>query len=395
VFIDVAEEARAPALSREQAIPILFVIDTLRTGGAERHLVRLISGLLRSGRWHPTVYCLQKDGPFVRSLEELGVTVAGPATPWSKTPGRVVASLVSLVRYIRREKPAIVHCYLANAGLLGAVAARLAGAPHVVTTRRLVHDYRGRALILYRLVCTVMDRCSDAVVAVCEAARRQAIDEGTPPDKIVTVHNSITLPELPAERAGRIPGHPVFGTVLRFHLAKGLPYLLEAIPDVVRQLPEARFVIAGDGPERPSVERRIRELGIEEHVELLGMRQDVQALLAQFDVFVLPSLLEGFPNAVLEAMATGLPIVATRVGGVPEMVRHQESGLLVEPGSSTALAAALVEVGCDEGFQRRLGRAARDRAEQCFNPERELRQTEAVYAALLPQASETARPGPD
>jgi glycosyltransferase involved in cell wall biosynthesis len=155
------------------------------------------------------------------------------------------------------------------------------------------------------------------------------------------------------------------------------------VPQVLAALPQARFILVGDGPERSALESRALQLGIGPHIEFLGLRRDISQILSRFDVFVLPSLREGLPNAVLEAMAWGLPVVATRVGGVPEVVTASETGLLVAPGAPDELAQAMITLGTDATRRARYGHAAQAIIASRFSPEREFRETEAVYLRLL------------
>lgn len=369
-----------------QQVRIVFVIDTLVSGGAERHVVRLVEGLLRSGRFLPSVYCLSRFGPEVATLEALGVEVRGLDAPWCRSPTRVVRSVIDLLCYLRRERPEIAHCYLYNGGILGAVVARLAGIPYVITTRRWVHDYQGLRLVMVRLISTAMDRCSDRIISVCQAASRQAMAEGTPSEKIRTIYNGVPLPPLPPPRDGHRRG-PVFGCVAELHPRKGLSYLLDAFPTVLASLPQARLLMIGDGVEREQLEVRCRALGIEQAVDFLGVRADIPALLQTLDVFVLPSLQEGLPNVILEAMVAGLPIVATPVGGVPEVVDHGVTGLLVSPGSVDELAAALIELGRDPARRALLGQRAWQVPATRFGVQREIDETIAVYEEILDQST--------
>lgn len=365
-----------------EARRLVYVIDSLKTGGTERHLVRLVQGLVTSG-WHVSVYCLSQTGRFVSELEEIGVQVEGPTQPWSKSAGSVLYATKHLCNYLRRERPAVVHCYLPTSGLIGTVACRISRVPVVVTTRRSVHNRRGQHLLVYRLAAAVADRLSNAVVAVCEAAREQAIREGTPEAKIVTIYNA--APDFRDRRIRRdlFLGSPVFGTIGRLHPSKGYIVLIEAVPLVLEKLPRARFVLIGEGSERDHLEKRVRELGVTSSVDFLGERVDASNLLPEFDILVLPSLIEGMPNAVLEAAAAGIPIVATRVGGVPEVVRDSHTGLLVEPGSSPCLARALVRMGQDETLRADCRKKAKELVVSRFREREELSRTEGLYLGLL------------
>jgi glycosyltransferase involved in cell wall biosynthesis len=366
-----------------ERLRIVYVIDSLRLGGAEQHLYRLLQQADSLGSWHASVYCLDRRGPVIEAIENLGVPVAGARKQWSKSPARIVGSILALCAYLQAERPTIVHCYLPTAGLLGAIAARLTGIPCVITTRRTVHINQGLRLLRYRIVTRIMDRLSDTVIAVCEAAREQAVREGTPSSKIVTVYNSVSQPQSAVNVEDISADSMIIGSVGSLHRDKGHRYLVEAVPFVVKEVPKAKFVVVGDGPERTYLESRAIELGIGSHMTFLGQRSDVAELMPQFDVFVQPSLREGLPNAVLEASALGLPIIATAVGGVPELVEHGQTGLLVPPGSSQELAQALVRLARDDGLRATLGAAARTVSVTLCSPEREFMETDAIYREVV------------
>lgn len=361
---------------------VAYVIDSLQTGGTERHLVRLVRGLVDCG-WHVSVYCLAPGGKLVPELEELGVRVEGPPLGWSKSARSVTLATAHLADYLRHERPAIVHCYLPTAGLIGAMAGRIAAVPVVVTTRRSVHNRSGVRLIVYRLTTAVADRLSNAVIAVCEAAREQAIREGTPGGRITTIYNGVPESQRRGIRHNLFTGSPVIGTIGRLHASKGYASLIEAMPLVREKLPQARLVLVGEGREREQLENRVRELRLNSHVDFVGERSDAAGLLPEFDIFVLPSVIEGMPNAVLEAAMAGIPVVATRVGGVPEVIQDSISGLLVEPGSSVSLAHALVRMGQDDSLRGECGKNAYDRVIRQFGVGEEIRRTESVYLSLL------------
>jgi glycosyltransferase involved in cell wall biosynthesis len=369
--------------SHPDRMRIIYVVNNLVIGGAERHLTRLLGALYSSDQWDVSVYCLERKGPYLKTMEAMGIEVVGPSTPWSAR--RVPSALLALYRYLRQERPLIVHAYLIEAGVLGAMAARLARVPFVLTCRRYVHAFRGQQFRRYRVMTAIMDRCSDVVIAVCEAACEQAIHEGTPAEKVIVVENSVPLTREVPPRGNLFNGDPVIGSVGSLHVRKGYRYLIEATPLVLTELPEARFVLVGGGPERPRLEQLAAELGVAGRVQFLGQRTDISDLLPGFDVFVLPSITEGMPNAVLEAMAAGIPVVASRVGGVPEIVQDGETGLLVEPESPSDLACSLVRLGRNAPLRLALRQRALAVVTSRFNPQREVDETEAVYFQLLQQ----------
>ena len=284
------------------------------------------------------------------------------------SPLRDLVGFFELVRVLRRERPDIVHANSSKAGVLGRAAARLAGVPIRIFT---VHGwafsaYSGASGRLYRWADRAVRPLTTVAICVSERERSAGVEAGTcDPERTVVIPNAVDVSSAPQAAPEHEKAQIV--AVGRLKPPKDFLTLLRALAVLPRGTFEA--VIVGDGPDRTRLAREIDELGIEESVQLLGERSDVPALLAESDVFVLSSKSEGLPVSVLEAMAAGLPTVASRVGGVPELVADGEQGLLVPPGDVGALAAALARLIAEPATRRRLGDAARARAEAQFGLE--------------------------
>ncbi len=361
---------------------VVFVIDSMRLGGAEQHLLRLVRGLRELGTWDVSVYCLLAAGTLLPQFQAAGVQVQGIASPWSKRPTRVLRSFLHLLMFLRRARPDVVHCYLPTAGLVGAGAARLAGVPHVLTTRRAVYWCTGVALLRYRLSALIADRCSDLVVCVAASAAKQAADDGTPPAKLRIVRNGVALPDELGPEVDSVTRSPTVLSVGSLLPNKGHEYLIRAVPLLAARLPDVRLVLVGEGPLRASLEALAAAVG-DNRVLFAGEQLNTEPWFRGADVFALPSLSEGMPNAVLEAMGHGLPIVATSVGGVPEAVLDGKNGILVPPRDPAAIAAALFQLFTEDARRLAYGRASRMIAERDFNYSAEILDTEALYRALL------------
>jgi glycosyltransferase involved in cell wall biosynthesis len=210
---------------------------------------------------------------------------------------------------------------------------------------------------------------------------------GIPPQKIRVVPNGICISRFRNVEPARLAKSPVVFTAARLDQQKGLGFLLEAAAAV----PEATFVIAGDGPEAPALARQARALGVSERVHFLGRREDIPSLLAGCDVFALPSLNEGFPLAVLEALASARAVVTTAIPGITEIVDDGETGLLVRPGDSASLASAIRSLLAQPDRAQQLGAAGRRRVEQAFSAEAMVRAVEAIYEELLPAGQARSR----
>jgi glycosyltransferase involved in cell wall biosynthesis len=235
------------------------------------------------------------------------------------------------------------------------------------------------------LDCVVLSRF-DAVVVVSDAVGRR-LRSSTLPGKIVTIDNGIKcaafgMCEERTPQSRRASGSIVVGTVARLSREKGVRYLLDAAADVLAERPDTRFVIAGDGPDRGALLAQSERLGIDHRVSFLGAQSDMAHFYAGIDLFVLPSLTEGMPMALIEAMAAGKPVVATTVGSVPVIVEHLNDGVLVAPGDTAALAEALKLLLRRSDLRATMGRRAQATAEARFSAESMALQYRRLYEAV-------------
>lgn len=361
---------------------LLVAVDSLDVGGAERHVVDLVLALRREG--HAVTVACSVLGSLAEPLEAARV----PVRP---LVGEIVKRRVSLPyamglrNILRRESFDLVHAHVYSSAAASALATAGTGIPLVVTehTEALWQGTHGR------LFSAWMYRRVARVIAVSDAIRRRLIErDGVPPARITVVPNSVpparevhgdVLP-LPADLAG---GGPVVGVVARLQPEKGVTSFLRAAAHVARELPTARFVVVGDGPLRREMLGLAEDLGVRDCVLFLGFRPDAQALIELMDVVAVPSVSEGTPLVVLEAMAAGVPVVASRVGGIPGQIRNGQEGLLIPPGDPRALADALLDLLRDPERARRMGEAGRLRASTEFSHENMVRRVEGLYRAAL------------
>ena len=351
----------------------------------------MLAGLDRRA-WRPIL--LHHDFPGVQELahraEALGVGLR--TVPWMKGISGLVR-LPGLARRIAAERPHVFHAHLTwpLACKFGIVAAAAARVPAIVATAQLFMDLpRTRSIALQHRVMTAN---VDRFLAVSEeVARRWRERLGVPAAKLEVIPNGILLepfagaPNRPLRAAWTgSPPRPVVLTVARFDRQKGHSHLLAA----AARLPDVAFVLAGDGPERYTIEADISRLGLGDRVILLGYRADVPDLLANCDLFVLPSLFEGLPLSVLEAMAAGKPVIASAIGGTDEAVVHGETGVLVPPGDAEALAAAIRLVLSDTDLAQRLGAAGAARVRERFSANRMVQRVAAVYEEILADKEKT------
>jgi glycosyltransferase involved in cell wall biosynthesis len=363
---------------------VVHYLDSDTFGGTEEAALHLMASLDRR-RWEPVLMHHPEPGVarLVDGATRLGIrTRAVPRVD----PHRRLGGMNRLRRALRAERPAVFHAHLSwpFACKHGVIAAWLARVPAIVGTAQLYmapESTRQPRLILklFRRIIAVSD----------EVKSRYADELRVPGRRLAVVRNAIRVSPAghvgdPVLRASLVRGGPdyVVLTPARLHPQKGHTYLLAA----AAQVPDATFVLAGDGPLRRELEAEARTLGISDRCVILGYRSDVPELLAVADLFVLPSLYEGLPISVLEAMAAGRPVVATAIGGTDEAITSELSGLLVPPRDPVALASAIRRLRADPALAARLASAGRERVEREFSTDVTARQVMQIYDEVLAEA---------
>lgn len=379
-----------------EAVRLLLVVDSLEVGGAERHVVDLAAALRRKGH-EVTVAC--------SAAGELSDLLGTANVPRRVLLDRVVKRHVSVayarrLRRLVREQPFdLVHAHIYASAAASALATLGTGVPLVVT-EHTEGTWQGRRA---HLVSHLIYRRASRMIAVSSPIRGRLIERaGVHPKKISLIPNTV-LPSSDTNpgASGTLPDEwhegPLIGAVARLQPEKGISNLLKAAARVSSSCPQARFLIVGDGPLREELLRLADRLGLRERVRFLGHRTDARALIGLLDVLVVPSLTEGTPLTVLEAMAAGVPIVASAVGGIPDQVHHDKEGLLVPPDDTAALGDALLELLQDPESARRLGEAGRQRADSGLSHTAMVREIEAVYHVALgrPTVQGDASGGPE
>lgn len=344
-----------------------YFIDHLRVGGAQRHLLELFASLDRR-RFALQVTVAKADGALVREVERLGIPVRSFGVGASIARPGTIGRLVATARRLRAEGVHVVHGYLYAGNLLGMLAGRLAGVPIRLSSKRSLDRYPRRGQLLATRLANAF---ADRVLCNADSVARFVLAEERPdPGKITVIPNGIRIPQPPppVERPVDLPpGAKVVGLVGRLGWKKAYPDLLQAAVRVRAVRPEVEFVVIGDGPLRGEIASQAARLGLGPHLHLLGELSPVAPLLRGFDVFVISSIIEGMPNALLEALALERPVVATRVGGIPEIVTHGESGLLVPPSNPAAMADAILRLLDDPRTAAAYGAAGRRTVETRFS----------------------------
>jgi len=375
-------------------VRLLLVVDSLEVGGAERQVVDLAVALRRKG-YGVTVAC-SVTGDLSGALEEADI----PVRPLLR---RLVKRRLSpayawrLRRLLRKERFDLVHAHIYASVVAATIATLGSDMPLVITehTEATWQDWRARWVSrwVYRRVARI--------IAVSTPIRRRLIErDKVHPDLIAIIPNAVVSapePSADAPPPAELRERPLAGVVARLQPEKGVANFLKAAARVAPQFPEAHFVVAGDGPLRQQLADLAADLGLERRVHFLGFRSDASELMRFLDVLVVPSLSEGSPLVTLEALAAGVPVVASAVGGIPDQIRHDKEGLLVLPGDTEALGEALLALLRDPDHARRLGEAGRRRASSQFSHAAMVRQIEDVYHSVVdrPAAQSTAPEEPE
>lgn len=331
-------------------------------------------------------------GYFLPWKDALAAEVEAAGAPvrcfGARSNARLLASVPSVARWLREERADLVHAHLPLAGVAARLAGRLAGVPVVYTEHNLQERYHPWTRRANRLTWRLQDRAIAVSEEVAESIRRH-LGEWVP---LSVVRNGIEVarpapsPERLAEVRRRLDlpqQAPVVGTVAVLRAQKRLDLWLETARRVVAERPEVRFVVVGDGPLRSDLEAEAARLGITSSVRFAGLQDDVPPFLALFDLFLLSSEFEGLPLALLEAMAAGVPVVATSVGGIPEVIATDRDGVLVPFGDPEALAESVFGLLADPQRRERLAAAARRRVAEEFGVARMARELEAIYREVV------------
>jgi len=362
----------------ESVVRVAHVSFGLEVGGQEKLLVEFARHA-DPRCFTPFFVSLADRGALAGDLESCGARVIAMAQPSGLKP----SLLYRLIRLFHLLRPSVVHTHDHRALFYGGPAAWAARVPLVINTRhgRNCH-FTPRQVAVGRHLARLVDR----YVCVSDDVKSQCVAEGIAPARLRTIKNGIDVERFAF--SGPCPGGPIV-TVARLSLEKDIANLVRAVAAAARDELGLRVEIAGNGPCLPELVQLVADLGVEERVAFLGQVRDVPALLARASLFVLPSRSEGISLTLLEAMACGLPTVATRVGGNPEVVLDEETGLLVPSGDPVALAEALLRIRRDPERGLRMGQAGRRRVERHFEIRRMVADYESLYVEEITRRNES------
>ena len=382
--------------SSKDKIKVAHIITRLDRGGSAENTLLTVKYLNRD-RYEPTlIYGETVEGleEKIRETEKSGVKLIYVKELVRHIhPRRDFVAFWKLYQILRREKYDMVHTHSSKGGALGRLAAFLTGA-------KVVHTPHGH--VFYGYFGPFASRCiiwieralgmkTDRLITLTSRGREEhAALKILPAERIVSIHSGIHLeefrdyPPLSATHPTleKIPEGPRVAVLARLVPIKGHRYLLEAVPKVIREVPQARFLLIGDGPLRGSLEKQCRSLGVGSSVFFLGHQEKILSLISGIDLLVLPSLNEGMGRVLLEAQAMGKPVIGTRVGGIPDVIREGETGFVVPPKDPPALAEAILSLLKDPEKRRRMGEAARKWVDGKFSVEEMVRKIEKLYEEI-------------
>jgi glycosyltransferase involved in cell wall biosynthesis len=383
-------DARPVSTGERNRLHVIFSIDTMSVGGTEMNAMRTAERLNRE-RYRLSVVTLRGEGPLTERYERMGVPVL--RFPIRNLYGtETVRQGIRLARFLRAERVSVVHCHDQYSNFFSTMAARWAGVPVVIASKRWLHSP-----LRYRIANGVGFRAASRVIANSDAvAASLQRDDRLARDRVVVIPNFVDDAAFGAPSAhvrqewvrelGLEPDAVVVGIVASLLPIKDHATLLRAVASLAPEWPALRLVVVGQGPELERLRALSDELGIAHAVRFAGLRPQVPSFHFLFDISVLSSVSEGFPNSLVEAMAAGRPIVATDVGGVRDAVRHGANGLLVAPGDPPAFVDALRVLLRDADLRRTMGAAGVRRAREEFHAAAVVGSLEQLYERLVADA---------
>lgn len=372
---------------------IVYMIDGLGMGGAERLMVPLLKHLNRE-MFTPRVCVFQIKGgnPIADQLQAIDIPVDYLPVPYL----RDISALPRLRRYLKMVQADLVHTQLEFADILGNISSKLLRLPSVCTIHTMPSQETGiKGKSHQRAEWLALHLFCDRIISVSEEARLYHLNiSRVAPEKVITIHNGIDLSHAQSidQEKERIAVRGEFHipeaanlltTVAVLRDLKGIQFMIRAMLGILAAYPDTYYLIAGDGAYRDALVEEVAKLGVENRVVFAGMRNDIPRILAASDIFILPTLTEALPTVLAEAMAARLPIIASAVGGIPEMISDRQNGRLVSPGDVQELTAVVVELLSDAAARKSMGSSGWEVVQKKFNIWEQVRQLGALYHDLL------------
>ena len=377
-----------------QKTNILYIMDTFTNlAGAEKNLYEVVTRLDKE-KYRPIVYILY-SGTLIDVLRQKNIQVKDLGI--KKIYGfKALLEGVKLIKFIKKEKVQIVVTYHEGSDFWGGIFAKLAGIPVIISSRRdMGYKLKKRHIFFYKLINNLL---FDKIITVSDAVKNVLVKkQNVKPKKICTIYNGVEINRFSKKQdistikkeLGLNSIAPIVGIIAGLRPIKGHRYFLEAASIVLKEIPEVKFLIVGyifkNAGKDNSLLEVAKKLRITDNVVFAGERSDIPKLLSMMDISVLSSLSEGFSNTILESMAAGKPVIATNVGGNPEVVVDDETGLLVPPANSEMLAKAMLRLLKNKELAQKMGKAGQKRIEKFFSLKKMMENTEKLYDFLLLQ----------
>jgi len=365
-------------------INVVHLVEELTIGGLEKTLTAVVLNLNKK-KYNVSVWCLREGGFFADKLVKEGIDVKILHISTSRNP----LSIYKLYRLLKSHKFDIIHTHAYSAGTIGRISAFLAGIPVIISHNHSVYDYYNKC---YHFVEWLLSLITDRVICISEVVNRFANEtQRINAKKLITIHNGIDDVCAVTEKSssdlkkelGLPINHSIIGTIAHLVEHKGLKYLLESASLLLASRRDISFLFVGGGALERKLKKLCVDLKIEKNVIFAGERSDIPEILFSIDIFVLPSLREGLPLAILEAMACGKPVIATNVGGIPEIVVDGVSGILVSPKDPEALFRAMDELLNDRAKLTKMGHHGERVCEESFSSNAMIEKIENLYDSLL------------
>ena len=370
-----------------ETIKILYLVTQSEFGGAQRYIFDLVTNLPDS-KYHAEV-AAGGSGELFSSLEKAGVKSYRLKNLVRQiNPIKDVAAYLEIKKLLQKTRPDILHLNSSKAGVIGAIAGSHAGIKKIIYT---VHGFVFNEPLpnwkknIYLVMEKFSAKYKDKLICVSEFDRKIGIKKRIcAPEKLITIRNGIEQIEFLDQQWARNElkldqNMTIVGTVANFYPTKGLPDLVQAAKTVNQKIPGTVFAVIGDGGKRNLLETKINELKLNKNFILLGEKKEAWRYLKAFDAYVCSSVKEGLPYSIMEAMAAGLPVIATKVGGIPELIEENVNGLLVEPRNPDKLAEKIITVLKGKDLADRLSAQSKDKVEKYFNLARVIKDTENIY----------------
>ncbi len=376
-------------MSTDKKINILHLVNGFAIGGGELKLLELVEHLDKE-KYNQVVCSVGQGGP----LHEQFKKVCPKVFVFPKKHRFDISLILKVAQVIKEENIDIVQTTLFYADIIGAISARLTKVPLVISWDVVTQPFKP----IHKLAFKYVKKYINVVVTVSDAIKRKVITErNMDPNKVQTIHYGVDTNKF-VRKDSKVKAikkelnlkddQVLIGVVARMTVQKGHKYLVDAVSKIKEQLGDVKFVLVGDGPLRTEIEEQIAGLQLGSFFEFLGFRNDVDDLLSIFDVFVLPSLWEGLPNVVLEAMSCSNPVIATAVDGTPEAVKDGGTGLLVPSKEPGPLADAILKLVKNKKVRENMGRNGRKRVEEEFSLTKQIEEFQLLYESKLSSPSE-------